>query len=149
MMSKNNDQSSTSQTSTSQTAAQSAAPQASPLIGTKLAGFTPVASVPSLVATDIKVGTGAEAKADSTLTVSYQGALAKDGTIFDATSDGQPATFALSQVIPGWQKGIPGMKVGGIRQLLIPAAQAYAGEARTGIPANSDLVFIVTLQAVK
>jgi FKBP-type peptidyl-prolyl cis-trans isomerase len=109
-----------------------------------------VSSVPKLVVTDLKVGNGAEAKADSTLTVTYQGALAKDGTIFDATSDGQPATFALSQVIEGWQKGIPGMKVGGTRQLLIPAAQAYGAQSPSAsIPANSDLVFIVTLQAVK
>jgi FKBP-type peptidyl-prolyl cis-trans isomerase len=144
MMSKNSDQTNSSQANSQQ------APQPSPLIGTKLAGFTPVASVPKLVVTDLKVGNGAEAKADSTLTVTYQGALAKDGTIFDATSDGQPATFALNQVIEGWQKGIPGMKVGGTRQLLIPAAQAYGAQSPSAsIPANSDLVFIVTLQAVK
>lgn len=144
MMSKNKDQTNTSQASSQQ------APKPSPLIGTKLAGFTPVASVPSLVVTDTKLGTGAEAKAGSTLTVTYQGALAKDGTIFDATTDGRPVTFALNGLISGWQNGLPGMKVGGTRQLLIPSAQGYGSQAHSAaIPANSDLVFDITLLAVK
>lgn len=136
--------------SSKQTSAKQTEAKASPLVGTKLQGFTPVASIPKLQTIDTKVGSGAEAKAGSTITVSYVGALAKDGTIFDASADGQPATLSLSQVIEGWQKGIPGMKVGGSRRLLIPAAQGYGAQSPSAsIPANSDLVFDVTLIAVK
>lgn len=117
----------------------------SSLVGTKMQDFTPVAKVDKLEVTDIKVGDGAEAKADSTLTVAYVGALAKDGTIFDA-SGSQPATFALNQVIKGWQQGVPGMKVGGTRRLLIPAADAYGAQSPSAsIPPNSDMVFDITL----
>lgn len=125
-------------------------PQVSPKVGTKLADFSPVASVPKLQIIDTKIGTGATAQANSSITVDYTGALAKDGTIFDASLDGQPATLTLSQVIEGWQKGVPGMKVGGTRRLLIPAAQAYGNQSpAASIPANSDLVFDITLVAVK
>jgi len=117
----------------------------SSLVGTKMQDFTPVAKVDTLQVIDTKVGDGAEAKADSTLTVAYVGALASDGTIFDA-SGSQPATFALNQVIKGWQQGVPGMKVGGTRRLLIPAVDAYGAQSPTAaIPANSDLVFDITL----
>lgn len=119
--------------------------QENTLVGTKMQDFTPVAKVDKLEVTDITVGDGAEAKADSTLTVAYVGALAKDGTIFDA-SGSQPATFALSQVIKGWQQGVPGMKVGGTRRLLIPAADAYGPQSPSAaIPPNSDMVFDITL----
>lgn len=121
----------------------------SSLVGTTMQDFTPVATVDTLQIIDTKVGDGDEAKADSTLTVTYVGALAKDGTIFDA-SGAQPATFALNQVIKGWQQGVPGMKVGGTRRLLIPAALAYGDQSPTAaIPANSDLVFDITLLAVQ
>lgn len=119
------------------------------LVGTKLQNFTPVDKVDQLQSIDTQVGDGAEAKADSTLTVIYTGALAKDGTIFDA-SGSQPATFALNQVIQGWQQGVPGMKVGGTRRLLIPAAQAYGAQSPSeAIPPNSDLVFDITLVNVQ
>lgn len=123
--------------------------EANPLIGTKLENFTPVASVPKLESIDEKVGDGAEATANSTLTVSYTGALTKDGTIFDA-SGAEPITFQLSGLIPGWQQGIPGMKVGGTRRLLIPAALAYGDQSPSPtIPPNSDLVFDITLLNVQ
>ena len=121
-------------------------PKEGQLQGTKLADFTPVASVTELQKIDITVGTGDEVKAGDTVTAHYTGALAKDGTIFQSSHDmGQPATFPLSGVIKGWQEGVPGMKVGGKRRLLIPAAQAYGNQAREGIPANSDLVFDIEL----
>ncbi len=125
------------------------------LAGTCLSGFTPVSngSVTSLKITDIKVGTGVEATSSSTVSVLYTGAVADTGVIFQSSLDSgpQPVTFGLSQVIVGWQKGIPGMKVGGERQLLIPAAEAYGANppSGSGIPANSDLVFNVTLLSVK
>lgn len=119
------------------------------LEGTKLADFEPVASVTELQVIDLEVGSGAEVKPGDVVTVDYTGALAADGTIFQSSLDiGQPATFGLDEVIRGWTEGIPGMKVGGKRRLVIPAEKAYGSQARQGIPANSDLVFDVTLHAI-
>lgn len=120
------------------------------LQGAKLAGFTPTKHVDYLQCQDLKVGTGATATATTTITAIYTGALASDGTIFQSSEDtGQPFTTSLSQVIPGWTAGIPGMKVGGKRRLIIPAQYAYGAQAQQGIPANSDLVFDITLLLVK
>jgi FKBP-type peptidyl-prolyl cis-trans isomerase len=120
------------------------------LQGTKLKGFTPVASVTEVQTTDLTPGTGKEiSSVDDTVTADYTGALAKDGTIFQSSLDsGQPFTTKLSGVIPGWQKGMIGMKEGGTRRMVIPAAEAYGPQAQDGIPANSDLVFDVTLHKV-
>jgi len=129
------------------------AANATHLAGTKLAGFTPVSNVSSLQASDIKVGTGPAASASSTISVLYTGAVAATGTIFQASSDSgpSPVTLSLSNVITGWQKGIPGMKVGGERQLLIPANEAYGPNPPAGsnIPPNAPLVFDITLLNVK
>lgn len=121
------------------------------LEGTKLADFTPVSSVDSLQTTDTKVGTGTEVKAGDTVTVDYTGAVAATGVIFQSSLDsGNPVSFSLSGVIKGWTDGIPGMKVGGTRRLLIPADQAYGANppSGSGIPANAPLVFDVTLQSI-
>ena len=121
------------------------------LAGTKLDGFTPVSDVSSLKITDAKVGTGTAAKAGDTVTVDYTGAVAGSGIIFQSTKDsGQSASLSLSQVIKGWQLGIPGMKVGGTRQLLIPADEAYGAHPPqgSGIPANAPLVFDITLDKI-
>jgi FKBP-type peptidyl-prolyl cis-trans isomerase FkpA len=121
------------------------------LEGTKLSGFTPTTDVTSLKSTDIKVGTGAEAQPGDTVTVDYTGAVASTGIIFQSTKDsGQPAQLGLNNVIEGWKLGIPGMKVGGTRQLLIPANEAYGASppSGSGIPANAALVFNVTLDKV-
>ena len=121
------------------------------LAGTKMEGFTPLPHIDSVQTIDQQVGTGAEAKAGDTVTVNYTGAVAATGTIFQSSLDtGQPVSFSLSQVIKGWQDGIPGMKEGGKRRLLIPAAQAYGANPPqgAGIPANADLVFDVTLVKV-
>ncbi len=120
------------------------------LAGKPLANFTPIAKVDSLQKIDQTVGNGAEAKTDSTVTVNYTGAIASSGLVFESSLDsGQPATLGLNQVIKGWTEGVPGMKVGGTRRLLIPAALAYGDQASATIPANSDLVFDITLIAVK
>jgi FKBP-type peptidyl-prolyl cis-trans isomerase len=118
--------------------------------GSKLSGFTPVATVNSLQITDLKTGTGQTAEAGDTVSVYYTGAVAATGVIFQSTQNGQPASLSLSSVIEGWSKGIPGMKVGGIRQLLIPADEAYGANppSGSGIPANAPLVFNVTLVSV-
>lgn len=117
------------------------------LQGTKLEGFTPVASVSELQITDIKEGTGEAVKPGDTITAHYTGALAQDGTIFESSKDsGQPATFPLSGVIAGWQQGVPGMKVGGIRRLVIPANLAYGERGSPPkIGPNATLVFDIEL----
>ena len=120
------------------------------LEGTKLASFTPIAKVDSLQIIDTVVGTGAEVKQGGTVTAHYTGALVKDGTIFQSSKDsGQQFTAPLTGVIPGWQQGIPGMKVGGVRRLVIPASLAYGEQATGNIPANSDLVFDIELSDTK
>jgi len=104
-----------------------------------------------LVVTDEVIGTGAEAKADSTVTAKYTGMLA-DGTVFDASERHDPngLEFSLSGgVIKGWQEGIPGMKVGGKRKLVIPPDLGYGAQAKEGIPPNSTLTFEVELVGVK
>lgn len=116
--------------------------------GKPMENFTPIASVPELQKIDLTVGTGAEVKEGDTVTVHYTGGLAKDGTIFESSKDGgKPVTFGLSQVIPGWTQGLPGMKVGGIRRLVIPSKLAYGeqGAPQGGIAPNSDLVFDIEL----
>jgi FKBP-type peptidyl-prolyl cis-trans isomerase len=118
------------------------------LEGTKLAGFEPVAEVTELQKIDQVVGTGAEAKAGDTVTAHYTGAVAATGIIFQSSLDsGQPIPFGLDQVIKGWTDGVPGMKVGGKRRLVIPADQAYGANPPQGsnIPANAPLVFDIEL----
>jgi FKBP-type peptidyl-prolyl cis-trans isomerase len=121
------------------------------LQGTPLKDFTPVSDVSSLQKIDISEGAGAEVKPGDTVTVDYTGAVAATGIIFQSSLDsGQPVTFGLSQVIKGWTDGVPGMKVGGTRRLIIPADQAYGANppAGSGIPANAPLVFDITLHKI-
>jgi len=122
----------------------------SKLEGTKLANFTPLSSVPELQIIDLIEGTGDAAPEGATITAHYTGALCKDGTIFQSSHDfGQPITFGLNQVIKGWTQGVPGMKVGGTRRLIIPSAMAYGSvRAAANIPPNSDLVFDIELVAL-
>jgi FKBP-type peptidyl-prolyl cis-trans isomerase len=122
-----------------------------PLEGTKLADFQPIPKVESLEIIDIIEGTGEVVPEDATITAHYTGALCKDGTIFQSSHDfGKPATFGLHQVIAGWTKGVPGMKIGGTRRLIIPSAMAYgSARAAANIPPNSDLVFDIELVAIQ
>jgi peptidylprolyl isomerase len=98
---------------------------------------------------EIVTGTGAEAKTGDAVTVNYVGALYSNGKVFDASwKRNEPFAFTLGkgQVIPGWDKGIVGMKVGGRRELIIPAELAYGKAGRPpSIPPNSPLIFIVDL----
>jgi FKBP-type peptidyl-prolyl cis-trans isomerase len=122
------------------------------LAGTQLMDYTPVGSVPELQKIDTKAGTGKEAKAGDSVTVDYTGAVAATGVIFQSSLDsGQPVTFKLDEVIKGWTEGVPGMKEGGTRRLMIPAALAYGANppAGSGIPPNADLVFDITLHKVQ
>lgn len=119
--------------------------------GTKLHGFIPrQETVTALKITDTEVGTGEEVKAGATITAHYTGALVKNGIIFQSSFDtGNPISFGLDQVIAGWTEGVPGMKVGGTRRLVIPADMAYGSSSPArNIPANSDLVFDIDLVAI-
>lgn len=121
------------------------------LAGTKLQNFTPVESVDALQIEDTTVGNGAEVQSGDTVTVDYTGAVAATGIIFQSSKDsGQPVSFGLDQVIEGWKEGIPGMKEGGTRRLIIPAEKAYGATppGGSGIPANAVLVFDVTLHKI-
>lgn len=124
--------------------------QETPLEGTKLAGFDPIDTVAELQIIDTTEGTGDVVPEGATITAHYTGALCKDGTIFQSSKDfGRPITFGLSQVITGWTEGVPGMKVGGVRRLIIPAAKAYGTQSPApNIPPNSDLVFDIELVAL-
>jgi peptidylprolyl isomerase len=105
----------------------------------------------TLVIKDLIKGTGPAATASSTVTVQYVGVLYKGGKQFDASwndGSGAPVSFPLSGVIKGWQQGIPGMKVGGRRELIIPPSLAYGSTAQAKIPANSTLVFVIDLHSV-
>lgn len=105
-----------------------------------------------LIKEDIKVGNGSEAKTGDTVAVHYVGTL-PNGQKFDSSRDrGTPFEFTVGagDVIKGWDQGIPGMKVGGIRKLTIPAALAYGEYSPSPlIPANSTLVFEVELMDIK
>ena len=113
--------------------------------------FTPIAKIDELTRLDIRPGDGAEVQPGATITAHYTGAVAATGTVFQSSKDfGRPISFGLSQVIKGWTDGVPGMKVGGTRRLLIPADQAYGASPPpgSGIPANADLVFDIELVGI-
>lgn len=108
--------------------------------------FTTSTPVTELQVTDLHEGDGELVKDGDTVTVFYHGTHAKDGKVFDSAYDRKkPTQLSLNSVIEGWKKGIPGMKVGGQRRLVIPAALAYGekGQPNAGIEPNEDLVFVV------
>lgn len=120
------------------------------LEGTKLKNFETIDKVSELQTIDIVEGTGNVVPEGATITAHYTGALCKDGTIFQSSHDfGDAITFGLDQVIKGWTVGVPGMKIGGTRRLIIPSEMAYgSARAASNIPPNSDLVFDIELVAV-
>ena len=119
--------------------------------GTKLTDFEPIKKVEELEIIDIVEGNGEAAPDGATITAHYTGALCKNGIIFQSSHDfGNPLTFSLNEVIEGWTKGVPGMKVGGMRRLIIPSEMAYGSvRAASNIPPNSDLVFDIELIKIK
>lgn len=121
------------------------------LEGTLLPNFMPTTKVDTLQIIDTVIGTGDEVPAGATITAHYTGALCKDGTIFQSSHDfGEAVTFPLDRVIAGWTQGVPGMRVGGTRRLLIPSELAYGSvRAAANIPPNSDLVFDIELVDIK
>jgi peptidylprolyl isomerase len=106
-----------------------------------------------LVIKDLREGTGPTAKAGQTVTVQYVGANFKDGKQFDASWDrGEPFSFPLGGggVIQGWDQGVPGMKVGGRRMLVIPPDLGYGPQGQPPvIKPNETLVFVIDLLGVQ
>ena len=101
---------------------------------------------------DVKVGSGTEATAGKSVTVHYVGTLT-NGKKFDSSRDrGRGFTFTLGagEVIKGWDQGVAGMKVGGVRKLTIPPELGYGARGFPPvIPPNSTLIFEVELLAVR
>ena len=101
---------------------------------------------------DLKIGSGPAAKAGDTVSVHYTGTLT-NGTQFDSSRDrGQPFSFPLGRgrVIRGWDVGVAGMQVGGLRQLTIPPEEGYGSRGAGGvIPPDATLIFEVELLAIK
>lgn len=106
---------------------------------------------------DTVTGTGKEATKGTTVVVHYTGWLyepnteSKRGAQFDSSSGREPFSFALGggQVIPGWDEGVAGMKVGGKRTLIIPASLGYGSSGAGPIPPNANLIFDVELLEVR
>ena len=98
----------------------------------------------TLVTKDIIFGTGAEAMPTSTMTVHYTLMTWSNGALVESSwNSGSPATFPLANVIVGWQQGIPGMKVGGRRLLVIPPDIGYGASGSGPIGPNETLIFVV------
>ncbi|MGO9030027.1 MAG: FKBP-type peptidyl-prolyl cis-trans isomerase [Acidimicrobiales bacterium] len=120
--------------------------------GTKPTITVPAGSPPTqLQSTDLITGTGPAVTAGDTVTVQYVGVDYSTGKQFDASWDdgsGQPVSFSLSGVIPGWTVGIVGMKVGGRRELVIPPSLAYGAAGKGPIGPNQTLIFIVDLYKI-
>jgi FKBP-type peptidyl-prolyl cis-trans isomerase FkpA len=107
--------------------------------------------------TDLQVGTGGDAVPGRVLTVNYTGYYYgesrpdKKGPVFDTSLGGEPYSFMLgaAEVIAGWDRGTVGMKVGGIRRLVVPPSLAYGGTRNGKIPPNATLVFEIELLDVQ
>jgi len=122
-------------------------------------GDTPTApsSYAPFSQTDIRVGTGAAAENGKTLTVNYTGWLYnsaqtdRKGAMFGTStgSAGFQFTLGAGQVIAGWEQGLAGMQVGGLRQLVIPPSLAYGGVRNGPIPPNATLIFEIELLDVQ
>ena len=118
------------------------------------AGEVPQVSKPTgtppaeLTTKDIIVGTGAEVLPTSTLTVHYYLMTWSDGKVIESSWVGQPATFPLAQVVEGWQKGLPGAKVGGRRLLVLPPSMGYGAAGAGPIGPNETLIFVVDILGV-
>jgi FKBP-type peptidyl-prolyl cis-trans isomerase len=115
---------------------------------------TPTGPTPTITIVETIQGTGALAGSGDVVSVNYQGMLT-NGTIFDTTygangSPNQPYAFTLSagQVIPGFDQGVLGMRVGGLRHVTIPPELAYGSTTQGPIPPNSTLIFDIALVAV-
>jgi peptidylprolyl isomerase len=112
-------------------------------------------TVDQLLYLDLVTGSGPAATPDASVTVQYVGVLYSDGTKFDSSWDrGQPAQFSLNQVVTGFAaaiggtSGVPPMRVGGRRLMILPPDLAYGSQGQGPVPGNATLVFVVDLKAV-
>ena len=121
------------------------------------AGTAPTVTVPSgtppttLESADLITGTGKAAADGDSVTVQYVLATYSSGKVIQSSWTSQPFNFTLGQgqVIPGWDKGVVGMKVGGRRELIIPPSLGYGAQSPgPGIAANDTLVFVIDLQKI-
>lgn len=110
----------------------------------------PTGTPPSVLTTsDVIVGTGAQVLPTSTLTVHYTLMAWSTGKIIESSwTSGSPATFPLAQVVEGWQKGLPGAKVGGRRLLILPPDMGYGAAGAGPIGPNETLIFVVDIFGV-
>jgi peptidylprolyl isomerase len=131
----------------------SSTPSALPTVSAN-AGEVPTISAPTgaapteLTTSDVIVGTGTEVLPTSTLTVHYTLMAWSTGKIIESSWSGQPATFPLAQVVEGWQKGLPGAKVGGRRLLILPPSMGYGAAGAGPIGPNETLIFVVDIIGV-
>lgn len=114
-------------------------------LGVNLSAMTKLSD--NLYIQDLTVGSGAAVAAGKTIRVTYTGWFT-NGSKFDSNVGGAPAEFPLGNVIVGWQQGIPGMRVGGKRRLVIGSALAYGTQGSGTIPPNVTLVFEVELLGI-
>lgn len=130
-----------------------APPKAGPATPPAVEG-TPAKNPDGLQCLDLVVGKGATAHKGQTVLVEYTGWLESTGQKFDSTYDRGSQPFTVSplgqaQVIPGWNEGLVGMRVGGTRRLIIPSALGYGPTGNGPIPANATLIFDITLLRVQ
>jgi peptidylprolyl isomerase len=118
-------------------------------------GEAPTIGAPSgtppttLESKDIVVGTGAEVAATSTITFHYTLMTWSNGALIESSwNSGSPATYPLTQLIVGWQQGIPGMKVGGRRLLIVPPDLGYGAQGSGPVGPNETLIFVMDIVSV-
>jgi peptidylprolyl isomerase len=99
---------------------------------------------------DLALGHGATVQSNSTVTVHYLLMAWKTGAIIDSSWDrGAPSSFPLNRVIPGWQQGMPGMKIGGRRELIVPPSLGYGAMGSGPVGPDETLIFVVDLISIK
>lgn len=118
-------------------------------------GEAPTIGAPSgtppttLESKDIVVGTGAEVSSTSTITFHYTLMTWSNGALIESSwNSGTPATYPLAELIVGWQQGIPGMKVGGRRLLVVPPDLGYGAQGSGPVGPNETLVFVMDIVSV-
>jgi peptidylprolyl isomerase len=108
---------------------------------------TEATDIPELLVKVVKQGDGAMVTPDKTVTVEYLGQVFPDGDVFDESySRKEPVSFSLDGVIEGWTKGLTGQRVGSRVILAIPSDQAYGEQGNSGIPPDSDLIFVIDIE---
>lgn len=116
-------------------------------LGIDLASMTKLSS--GVYIKDLQAGSGTAAVVSSSTVLAYYTGWLANGTVFDTNVGGTVLTYPLSGLIPGWQSGLLGLKVGGKRRLVIPSALAYGAGGSGPIPPYANLVFDVELTGIR